>query len=380
MSTPPIRRLVDALRRLRNADPARSLDTSIDARHFAASITGRDEIPLVDGPPGHHRPRGAFLAAATLVVGVSAGAIVLAHSHAGTSTTAWPGPQLPGRALLTRPGVTAPPNGSPGGSRSDSPSGSPGDDPHRGEAQALVAELLAAAPLPSDATPLAGDGPAVLGPSISASPNDLDQHSLWTVPGTMASVLAYVRTHLPTGWIESGSDSSGDRGRTTSMGVMLEVAGTGHLDYASNVDVQIDTAPYRGGAAVRVDAQAIWLPTKPAGAIITEPTSVVVAVERPKHRTLHRTLGATDASALAKAINRMAPDVAGPRSCPADFGGTDVLRFTTPTGALVATQNVTGCPGVAITRGGKTVLDLTGSIDAKLLHLLDLPANYGYPR
>lgn len=370
MGTPSLRRLVDALRRLRNADPASGLDTSVDAQRYAAAITGRDEVPLVDGPLATPRPRGAFLAAATLVVGVSAGAIVLAQHSADTSTTAHsgahvPAHSLPPRSLLVRPG----PSGVPVGRAAD---------PHRAQAQALVATLLAEAPVPPGAAPLPGTGPGILRSGSFGSPNFLDRHGLWQSAGTMSSALAYVRAHLPTGWVENGSGESTDHGRITSLSLTLAPSGS-FEPYATQVDVQIGVAPYQDGVAIRVDAQAIWLPTKPAAALIVDPSSVAVSVERPQHHTVHRTLGAAAARRLAARINRLDPDVFGVRSCPMDWGGTDVLRFATRSGTVVARQGVSGCADVHVIRDGRTLLTLNGTVDPTLMHLLGLPANYGFP-
>lgn len=141
---------------------------------------------------------------------------------------------------------------------------------NRSAAAADVRALLALERLPAGAVRLAG-APAGAGAIDDTQPGQstpdlVDAHSWWRVPGTLESVIAEVKAHHPQGssFATSGSDST-PLGQSTSSSTFVMFAfpaRAGVLD--SRTLVVKGTAIAAGMTAVRVDAEDVWEMPRPA--------------------------------------------------------------------------------------------------------------------
>jgi hypothetical protein len=133
------------------------------------------------------------------------------------------------------------------------------------------------------------------------------------------------------------------------------------------------------GVAVRADAMAIWIPTKPASEYISTVTSVDITVDRPGAApTVRRTLTGAPAQHLAAAIDALRVDLPGIRHCPMDRGFTDKLLCHTATGHTIdVITNVGDCGDSTATADGTAQPTLSGGADRVVTDELGLPSNYG---
>lgn len=249
----------------------------------------------------------------------------------------------------------------------------------------MVARLLAAAPPVPGAVRVAHAPSTVLDrpASAPASAHLVRRTRWWTVSGTMAGALGYVRSHLPLGVRPSGSSNSAGNGAAV-QGLFFDASGPQWQRPAVCTGLQLLVAatPYRGGVAIRVDAQAIWLPQRsPSQRIPPGVTSVRVVVNRPGSRpTMRRTLGAAEARTLAAVVNHLAVFTPGQYSCPMDRGFTDSLTFHDPHGDIRVQARVGGCTPVTVLADGRQrgpTLQGGAIIDHAVTRALGLPRTYG---
>jgi hypothetical protein len=132
---------------------------------------------------------------------------------------------------------------------------------------------------------------------------------------------------------------------------------------------------------VRIDTDAIWLPQRTAGQRVPlTVTSVDVVVDRNGYaQTVRRTLPAGDARALASLVNGLHVETPGIFSCPMMRGFVDTLTFHTAQGSVTVRADADGCTPVTIEGSARRGPTLSGGalVDRAVLHLLDLPRNYG---
>lgn len=105
------------------------------------------------------------------------------------------------------------------------------------------------------------------------------QHRFWRVPGDPQSVIAWIEAHPPAGLVADGTGTGGRYGVTQEWAVMFAArAVTGRISQAG-VGVSA-TAATGGGTALRVDAYAVWMITRPASEVIPAGVrSVLVSVD-----------------------------------------------------------------------------------------------------
>jgi hypothetical protein len=146
----------------------------------------------------------------------------------------------------------------------------------------------------------------------------------------------------------------------------------------------------RGGVGVRVDAQVVWYPTRPALEAIPSGTTRVTATVFTRGdlpgspEDVLATGTFTDprvVGLLAQVVDSLPLAVPGTRSCPADLGTAPelVLAFSGAGGVapVVVRVDTSGCPSTSFTIGGTVEPPLTDDglfqqVD-QLLHL-DLPS------
>ncbi|MGI8879757.1 MAG: hypothetical protein ACR2KJ_04445 [Jatrophihabitans sp.] len=243
-------------------------------------------------------------------------------------------------------------------------------DPHRTAAQAEIDRLITLVPsLPG--AHVAGVAPTVAlqHPFEQVSSDNLVQTTKWwTAPGSVDDAIDYLKSHVPVSLSGTGSASGVD--------FQALVWGSTGTDAISNPQVLIEVVEHDGGVAIRADAQAVWIPSKPAIALLpAHPVSIEVTVvgPLPEHQQVgHGTLTSADAARVVQSINALPVVTPGRYSCPRDTGEHDTLRFTDAGHAYLVDVAVTGCAGVTITVDGTKAATLQGSIDPLLRGLLHL--------
>lgn len=241
-------------------------------------------------------------------------------------------------------------------------------------AQADAQSLLGLFEVPPGATRLAVAPKPLPGPLSLPNPEAAGTNttrvlvtSWWSYSGTLKQATDWFAAHPPAG------TTAGELG--FSNGPSSE---TKYLSYDRKPTPQlaqrslgISVLHVGGRTLLRVDAESVWIPARPADATIPAGvTRVVVTKDEPgsngvvpKPVTLPAVTGSRSVAAIVSAFNGLSRPVPGQMtSCPQSTGG--VLQFAFYQGsskAPVATAAtvVTGCGGVTLSvRGGAQGLDL----------------------
>jgi hypothetical protein len=238
------------------------------------------------------------------------------------------------------------------------------------------------------AKPPAGASANLNHPPVTPRTADLvDVSTWWTAPGSAASVLAWERAHPPAGMSTAGGGYGGGMpawvefdANTPNQALNTNQAlSTNQTLSTRSLLVQaVDLGQSR--TAIRVDAQVVWLPTKPSGGLVpvnaAELTATLVsglsgpgltqtAPPKPATRTASTTNAAIIA-AIARGVNQLAPAPAGVMHCPADFGGSLTLTFRRAVdGPVLATvrADTSGCADVTAVVNGHELPTLRGGAD-----------------
>jgi hypothetical protein len=241
-------------------------------------------------------------------------------------------------------------------------------------AQTDASWLLTQISLPASATRSAGEPADDEGqlehPSIgpAATPNVVDSHAWWVLPGVRSEVLAYIHAHRPPGTTIAFSGSAVTRGRTTSESVAFAwppIAGVLGMRWLVITVTQIPD----GQTGLRADAQVVWITPRPVSEAIPGDTHLLrisvhsaIAANQPHQRPL-RVTSAHKIAQLIVLLNSLSAAQPGVRSCPADFGISVRLAFY-PTfrgsPSAVAEIDPQGCGGVGLTLNGKPQPQLSG--------------------
>jgi hypothetical protein len=132
---------------------------------------------------------------------------------------------------------------------------------------------------------LSGGGSTLAQPVLGlATPDVVDRHAWWVVPGSPQTVLAFIQAHPPAGSNLSSSGTGGSRGQTTSWFVRFQwppVAGVLQERYLAIALVALPD----GSTGVRDDAQDVWIVPRPGSERIPPAARVLdVTVGRPGRR------------------------------------------------------------------------------------------------
>lgn len=230
----------------------------------------------------------------------------------------------------------------------------------RGQATADAHKVMAALQLPAGASETGSDpSGGLLKQAIHpVTPNLVDLHSFWTVPGDPDNVYQWVRHHPPAG------------SKLTAHGVGLQngiwqdgwaaFSFQGDFAGAPSQSLVLDVAAARGGgAAVRADAEVVWLLLRPRWERVPPGVWVVTVAQHG------RTARVTDAGRVGRIValvNRLPAAQPGVRSCPVDVGPTVRLSFFAAPASrpvAVATAGGSGCGLVAFTLRGHSAPPLT---------------------
>lgn len=235
------------------------------------------------------------------------------RSAPGTGTrTSTHGPAPSSHVPVSRPLVSRSASCPGGNDTAASPGWSwmPGDgyppdpnDPHLAQTIQVLEGLFDRVRLPGDAIAAACPPTADLGqmPEITASPGFLvDRAQWWTSARSPAEVLAYVAQHPPTGTIRAAA------GQITG----LQFAGydlTTDPPTSSGTQILVTVTPLGSGSGIRIDADAIWIPTKTAAETVPLNVNSVDVTQLHRPTPIHKTLRGAAARSIATALNRLIP-------------------------------------------------------------------------
>jgi hypothetical protein len=238
---------------------------------------------------------------------------------------------------------------------------------NRDAARADAAGLLGEVSLPAGATESssepAGDEGLLrhAGAGAPATPNVVEDHAWWTVPGSRGEVMAYIRGHAPSGSVRVSSGSGGTRGLTSFQSVTFAWPAVARVLSTRWLALTAAQLPH-GSTALRADTQVVWVTPRaaseriPAGA---RRLSVSVTSSLKGNHSPQRPFSIASAQRIEGVVallNALPAAQPGTRACPDDPGIRVRLAFYTKGAAspsAVATVDPFGCGGVQLTIGGR---------------------------
>ncbi len=239
----------------------------------------------------------------------------------------------------------------------------------RADAAALLGEVsLPAGATESSSEPAGDEGLlAHAGAGGPYTPNVVEAHAWWTVPGPRAEVMAYIRGHAPSGSAMVSSGSGGGSGSTTLESVTFgwPVAGVLSTRWLVLTAAQLS----HGSTGLRADTQVVWVTPRPASERMPaggRRLSVSVTSALKGNLTPQRPFSVVSAQrieGIVALLNSLPAAQPGTRACPDDPGIRLRLAFYQPDAAspsVVATVDPYGCGGVQLTIGGRPQAPLGG--------------------
>ena len=180
----------------------------------------------------------------------------------------------------------------------------------------------------------------------------------WTVPMSPADALDFVQHNAVQGLDPSGTGQSSGPDPADDLTYVIFDAQT-KASLSSETLLLSVASDGKGGAAIRADAQVVWLPVRsPDEAIPPDIDRIDVSAYGgiPDNKLVgHRTLSGAAARRLAAVINTLPTALRGDHGCAADFGYT--LRVVA--GPLTFVQDV-ACRDILVTREGRSLPTLGG--------------------
>jgi hypothetical protein len=250
-------------------------------------------------------------------------------------------------------------------------------DQNRAAAFAEADALLAAAALPADATPLAGepegDGGVLANPAIGVgNPNVAVRTSWFRSPGTVADVLAYTDAHPPSGAVlrisGGGETRDGHRAELRAYErhrVRNALGNRWLLVSATKLD--------DSSTGIRVDGYVVWLDARPEAEVIPASARHLTITARGRH-----TIRITDAARVQRIATMLnQADVVQPdlRLCERARAGVPEPRLTfraRRAGQPLAIVRVhpAGCPTADVRIGDRRMPTLDLLFEPQLLKAL----------
>lgn len=286
----------------------------------------------------------------------------------------------------------------------------PASQDNLGSAEALARALPTRAVLPPGARRYSGAPPSQLANAFETprTSNLVDLHQLWVVPAAMGTVATFLEAHPPRSMTVTTTGSSGtvpaairlrqlacmhttcppgtpaapaalaQRGPPTTEDVADSLASPGPgLESAELVFAVAGHGT--GSSIVRVDAQVIWEPTRPAAEQVPPADKVAVLTSSGGGSSRSRTI--TDADTveqLASIIDSLPVALPGTTSCPAEMVEYN-LSFAT---SLTAPPNFSAVEGaclfVDVTAGGRAEPALR-DLKEELANALTSALGFGQP-
>ncbi len=258
---------------------------------------------------------------------------------------------------------------------------------NRAAARAAAARILGQVPLPPGATEVSTDPSSStwLSSPVSgapATPDLVDFHRFWRVPGDPDAVFRWLEAHPPPGATVSLTGTGGDRGKTVTWSVGFRYPAAPGRISEEGLGVAV-TAADGGGTAMRADAFAIWLIPRPAAEVVPRGTrAVAVFVDHfDGHATPVRTVSAPwKVRRLIAFIDSRQRAQPGATACPMIGTTTPLLdlRFLPAIGGSPLARAVEdGCGGLSFSIRGHRwpALAESGNLAALLRKLGALPAS-----
>jgi hypothetical protein len=244
-------------------------------------------------------------------------------------------------------------------------------------------------PAPGWAPTAAPPAPSLAAPAtFEATPNIVDLYRLWRTSTTPEVVEAWVAAHRPTGSNPAGSGSSNRYGRLLETDRTYAYPPIARRFQSRQLLVSVAPLP-RGGTGIRVDAQVVWFPSRPAAEEVppgaTRATATVY-VHDHLSGSAETVLGSAtfvDPSVvrlLVHLVDSLPLAVPGARSCPSDNGTApqlDVVFSGRGIPEVVVHDDTNGCGGVSFRIGGTSEAPLT---DNGLFHRVDGLLGLDLPR
>jgi hypothetical protein len=225
-------------------------------------------------------------------------------------------------------------------------------------ARADAAALLGEVSLPAGATEFssepAGDEGllAHAGAGGPDTPNVVEAHAWWTVPGPRAEVMAYVRGHPPNGSALISWGSGDTRGLTSFESVTFAWPALPGVLSTRWLVLTAAQLPH-GSTGLRADTQSERIPagSRRLSVSVTSALKGNLAPQRP-----FSVASAQRIEGIVALLNSLPAAQPGVRACADDPGIRLALAFYQPDAAspsAVATIDPYGCGGVQLTIGGR---------------------------
>jgi hypothetical protein len=258
-----------------------------------------------------------------------------------------------------------------GNATATSPTEAANESVARPDAESLLAQLaLPPGTTPSPSEP--GEDDALLSrPGIGplATPNVVDSHAWWRVPGAPSQVLAYVREHLPAG-VTTVMRSDGFTGPGRPQNEVEAFAWPPLANVLSTrwLAVNVVALP-SGSTGLRVDAVVVWVTPRPTSEAIPRGAHLlrvsVVHTLGPRRRA-RRPLAFSSTGRIDRVVallNELPAAQPGVTSCPSDAGNRVRLAFYDLGGSApsaIADVDPEGCGTVQLTLAGVSQPTLGG--------------------
>lgn len=233
----------------------------------------------------------------------------------------------------------------------------------RTDASALLSRLRLPTGTRETSTEPSGDGRLLAQPGIGppATPNAIDAHRLWVVPGGRVQTLASIAAHPPARSKLVSSGFGADHGVTTyeyKVFAWPPIRGVISMRWLVVEAVQL----LHRLTALRADAQVVWVTPRAVSERIPSIAHLLrievrssIAGNRPHQRPLSfSSIGRIDK--LIALLNSLPVEQPGTRNCPADFGIRVRLTFFARPGAhplAIASIDPQGCGDVGLTLEGQ---------------------------
>jgi hypothetical protein len=217
---------------------------------------------------------------------------------------------------------------------------------------------------------------------IPGTPDLVDKAGWWLAPGAPRQVLAWEAAHLSHRFSPTATGSSSGPAGTVPVVVNIFSlpAIPGVLD---SRELLVQVVADGKKTAIRVDAQVTWIPARPASEKVPSAAQAVTIsqdlglnqgnAKPPKPVTISDPAKVRRLVALIDGLSLSPP---GAYSCPAGFGDNLTLTFRAGPGMpalAVATVELSGCPGVDFTIGGKPQPALGAASGPRILKIAGLP-------
>lgn len=224
---------------------------------------------------------------------------------------------------------------------------------NKAAAEADAQGLLGFVSLPPSATPEAAhaqEGP----PFVPATPNLVDAHALWIVPGPPSEVLRWVRTHLPTEARSSTRESTPELVEGFSWPPVHEVLGERELLLSA------ERLP-NGSTELDAWAEVVWITPRSLTEMIPAGARLLRIVEHQgiRHTTKRKPIIITapkKITLVTELLNALPVSQPGTYSCPSDEGDYITITFYKRSGGkpfATAKAYRGGCGSIGLTIDGK---------------------------